>query len=348
LVITIKLKADAKPAEYLVKLGKPVEAGGAERYAIVGDSKAVVVLPAALSKRLAAAPITFHDRSLARFADADKLRLERGPRQAVFARVEGSWKLTEPIAADADSDELDDFLNTLAKLRADELVAEKPTAEELKSYGLDKPEARWKLMAGDTEVLNLVIGGREKGGIRRYAQLAGKDIVFLLDPKLSMRCLAEFRTRTVWPMPLDAFQIESVRYGYAKNPFVLEKTQTGWQVEGKPEVKPNTATVNETLAALAGLKLSRYVVDKGADFKLFGLEPPELVIEIATRTGLQTLHIGRQEGDSKRLYARIPGKDRSDVFVIDEADAAKILRDVAAFTKAPERPMPPIPPAPMK
>jgi len=206
----------------------------------------------------------------------------------------------------------------------------------LKSYGLDKPEARWKLTAGDQEVLNLVIGGREKGSERRYAQLAGKDIVFLLDPKLSARALAEFRARTVWPMPLDAFQVDSVHYGYAKNPFVLRKTETGaWEVEGKMDLKPNTATVNETLAALAGLKVSHYVVDKGADFKLFGLEPPELVIEITTRTGKRTLHIGRAEGDSKRLYARIPDKDRSDVFVIDEADAAKILRDAAAFTKAP-------------
>src|SRR5205823_3158378 len=131
------------------------------------------------------------------------------------------------------------------------LVAEKPSAEELKGYGLDKPEARWKLFAGDQEVLSLVIGGREKVGIRRYAQLGGKDIVFLLDPKLSVRSLAEFRTRTVWAPPLDAAQIESVRFEYAKNPFVLEKTEAGWRVVDKPDVRPNTATVNETLAALA-------------------------------------------------------------------------------------------------
>jgi hypothetical protein len=344
--VTIKLKADAKPAEFVVKVGGLAD-GGPERFAMIGDSKAVVVLPTELSQRLAAAPIKFHDRSLAHFADADKLRLERGARQAVFARVDGSWKLTEPLIADADNDELDEFLNTLAKLRADELVAEKATADELKSYGLDKPEARWKLLAGDKEVLNLVIGGQEKGGPRRYAQLAGKDVVFLLDPKLSTRALTEYRTRTVWPAPLDAFQIEEIRYGYTKNPFVLAKTDTGWQVVGKPDAKPNTATVSETLAALGGLKVSRYVMDKGADFKLFGLEPPELVLEVATPTGKQTLHIGRQEGDSKRLYARIPGPSRSDVFVIDEKDAAKTLRDVAAFSKAPERPMPPIPERPM-
>jgi Domain of unknown function (DUF4340) len=346
--VTIKLKGDAQSSEYVVKLGNPVDAVSPERYALIGDSKAVVVLPETVSKRLVAAPIAYRDHSLAHFADADKVRLERGTRQAVFARVAGSWKLTEPITADADNDELDDFMNTLAKLRADELVAEKPTAEELKSYGLDKPAERLKLLAGDTEVLNLLIGGREKGGIRRYAQLGGKDIVFLLDRHLSVRCLGEFRTRTVWPTPLDAAQVDSIHYAYAQKPFVLERTETGnWQVEGKPDIKPNTATATETLDALARLKVSRYAVDKDANFKEYGLEPPDLVLEITSRTGKRTLHIGRQEGDSKGLYARIPDPNRSDVFVIDAADAAKILRNVEAFTKAPERPTLPIPAASM-
>jgi hypothetical protein len=338
--LTIKLKGDAKPSE--IKIGKPAE--GSERFAIVGDGKAVFVLPDAVSKRLVAAPITFRDKALARFADADKLRLERGPRQVVFARVDGSWKMTEPTTAEADNDDLDELINTLAKLRADELVGEKPTADELKTYGLDKPEARWKLYAGDNEVLNLAVGGREKGAIRRYAQLGGKDIVFLLDPKLSMRALAEFRKRDVWPAPLDAFQVESVHFGYAKNPFTLRKAGRDWQVVDKPDVKPVTATVNETLAALAGLKASRYVVDKGADFKLFGLDPPVLEVEAATPTGKRTLLIGRPEGDSKRVYARVTDGGRSDVFVIDEADAAKIVRDAAAFTKAPESPPVPMMP----
>jgi hypothetical protein len=344
-VVTVKLKGDAKPALHVIKVGKPADADGAERYAVVDDGKAVVVLDAALSKRLVAAPITFRDKALARFADADKLRLERGPRQATFARVEGSWKMTEPTAADADNDELDEFLNTLARLRADELVAEKPTADELKSCGLDKPEARWKLFAGDSEVLNLAIGGREKVGIRRYAMLGGKDVVFLLDAKLSARALAEFRKRDVWGAPLDASQVESVRFGYAKNPFVLAKTETGeWQVEGKPDVRPNRATVAEMLDALARLKAARYVADKGADFKLFGLEPPELEVEVTSRTGKRTLQVGGPEGDTKRRYARVAEGGRSDVFVIDEADAAKIMRDAAAFAKAPERTAPPVMP----
>jgi len=89
----------------------------------------------------------------------------------------------------------------------------------------------------------------------------------------------------------------------------------------------------ETLAALGGLKAARYVVDKGADLKLYGLGPPELVLEVETPTGQWVLHIGRSEGESKRSYAHVPGKDRSEVFIISEGDAARLMRDLSAFTK---------------
>ncbi len=147
----------------------------------------------------------------------------------------------------------------------------------------------------------------------------------------------------MWTPPLDAVQVESLRYNWALHPFVLEKSQSGtWQAAGKPEAKVNTEAVNDALAALAGLKLARYVVDKGADPKLFGLDKPDLILEILTRNGRRLLEVGGFEGGSKRRYARIPGTDPSDVFLLDEADCTRILRDLPGFSRAPA-PSAPVP-----
>jgi hypothetical protein len=261
--------------------------------------------------------------------------------------VDGTWKLTAPLDAEAEHTELDDFVNVLARLRADELESDKPkpTADDLKPYGLDKPAATWRFFAGDKEVLGLLLGNHPKtkdGGSdkRCFAKLTNGDLVFRLDAPTTAKVEAEYRSKTLWPTSLDAAQVESLRYTGAGQPFSLEKLGEGWQVAGKPSMKVNTAAVNETLAALAGLKPERYVVDKGADFKLYGLEPPELVIEAEAPAGRRTLQIGRAEGDSKRHYARVTTKDRSDVFLVSEADSAKLVRQLSAFTQTTAKPTP--------
>src|SRR5947209_5931937 len=128
---------DAKPAEHVIKLGK-VDPRTGGRYAVVNGGKAVAVLGPDVAKKLLAPPLAFRDRNLVKLPGADRVRLEQGRRKAVFAQVDGSWKLVEPLQADAEHDELDDFVNTLARLRADELVAEKRGPDDLKKCGLGR------------------------------------------------------------------------------------------------------------------------------------------------------------------------------------------------------------------
>jgi hypothetical protein len=67
---------------------------------------------------------------------------------------------------------------------------------------------------------------------------------------------------------------------------------------------------------------------------------------LTTPAGKQTLELSAPQGDAKLRYGRIPEASRSDVFVFEEAALAKILREPAAFAKAPERPQPPPIPVP--
>src|SRR5262249_47383579 len=156
----------------------------------------------------------------------------------------------------------------------DELVADKPA--RLKPYGLDEPLVTWRFYTGDKEVMTLQVGDPEKGkkegspGVRHYARLAGKTLVFLLDAATTSKAVAEYRRRKAWT--LDASQVEELRYSHGKRSFVLRKKDDKWQVAGKPEEAVNADKVRDTLDALAGLKAERYVDDKGANLKLYGLK----------------------------------------------------------------------------
>ena len=337
-VVTIKLTGDKKPGEHRLKIGAYLGKGQGN-YAMVDDSPVVAILPQDLMVRLEAKPLAFHDRTVARVAPVDTLKVERGPRRATFTRSDGTWKLTEPLTAEADGKELDAFASSLSRLRAESLVAEHPDAAELKQHGLDRPEAEWSVGVGGKEVLRFAIGNRvnEKDS-RCYARVVGRDLVFLLDEVMARKVLGEFRTTNVWAVPPDPLRVGSLRFGYATDPFVLDRGAGGWQVVGKSDVKLNQEAVNDTLAALSDLKLFRYVVDKDTDLKLFGLDVPYLALEIATRDGKQTLQLGRTEGSSKRRYARVTEAGRTGVFLLNEAVCSRVLRDLAAFTRPPAVP----------
>jgi hypothetical protein len=348
--LTIRLTgAGGKPEEQLLKIGKAAESGARlkrattadaddDRFAIVENATAVFIIPGALVRQLTAPALQFRNRNLARFRDADRILLERDRRKAVFAKVDGAWKLTEPLQADVEQTDLEEFIRAISHLRADRLVAERPA--DLKRYGLDRPTMRWRFQLNDKDAVNLLVGGheklnengKEKDGPRCYAKLAANDLIFLLSPQLTAKVEGEYRTRTIWP-PLDAAQIEKLTYGYAERPFVLEKVDNSWRVAAKPDARVKPEVIRETLDALASLKAARYVVDKDAELKLYGLEPPQLALEIQTRTGKRVLHIGRPEGESQRYYARVPEERSSAVLVIAEEDARRIIKRLPGFVQ---------------
>lgn len=327
--VILKIGLD-KPEEKTLRIGNETDDGkSGDRYATV-DGKTIGVLPHALVKKLLADPLKFRDRTLAKFVDADQATLVRGERTVTFAKVDGTWKLMKPITTDAEQAELDELINAVAKLRADELAVEQP--ESLAPYGLDRPELTWTFLSGDKEVLKLALGRHDPSGARAYAQVQGSPIVALLDPTMTARLEAEYRKRAVWS-GVDAAQIETIAVSSGMSGFSLRKQGTTWIDPERPEDKINSSAVTEFLDSLAGLKAVRYAADDKADFKLYGLDPGERVITLLQKGGVtKVLHIGREVGDQKgRVYARVGDKDRSDVFVVGEADATKIRKERSSF-----------------
>src|SRR5262249_53813634 len=142
--ITLVLKTkDSQPRETILKIGgtapdgRFVQVNGNDTIAVLSDSKSEP-----LASRLLAEHLKFRDRTLIRFADADRIVMERGPRKVTFAKVDGTWRMTAPLSAEAEATALDELLNAVARLRPDELITEKPA--DLKPFGLDAPEIRWQ------------------------------------------------------------------------------------------------------------------------------------------------------------------------------------------------------------
>ena len=326
--------ADGKPANPVIQIGKSAGEGPAkgERFVRVEKGPAIGVLSADAAGKLLAPALEYRDRNLANISSVDRATLERGSRKAVFESTDGAWKMTLPVAAPAEQTDLQEFVAAVSHLRADRLVADKPT--DLKAYGLDKPSEKWIFQSAGKNALELLIGKPAEGG-KAYAKFAGSNLVFLLDPGITKQAEAEYRARTVWPAPLDAVQIDRVQITGEQGPYTLEKIDNVWKLAGKSDSALNQDAVKELLDALAGLKALQFAADKTGDFKLFGLDPAQRTIEVQTPSGKRTLGIGRPEGESRLRYARVPeGEAAQAVFVISAEEASKLLKPSSAYLQA--------------
>src|SRR5579883_1361348 len=333
---TITLTVGEKAEQKVLRIGRPVDAAkpDGDRYAAVetpGADAAVGVLSSGLAHKLLAPPVSFRDRTIVKFVDADQLQLDRGGRMVTFSKVNGTWKVTKPIMADAEQAALDDLVNEFANLRASDWVADKPTPAELKSFGLENPEATWTVKNGDKVELVLRLGKKTADG-RVYATSGTSGLVALLGPVQSAKVLGEYRVRKPWT--LDAFQAVAIEITRGGKSFTLKKTGMTWSDPAAPNDAIDPRAVIELLGGLTALQVDRYAMDADADPKLFGLDKPDTTITVTLKDGsTRTLAIGGVVGgtDDKQRYARVVEKGRTDVFVLSAIDTARFTRDRAVF-----------------
>jgi hypothetical protein len=336
--VAIALGEGKEKKEHRLQIGQPTAKGSAERFARVDKADAVIVLADDLAESLLAAPLQFRDRNLVKIKTPTSATLQRRfltlVRNVVFQEFDGDWKMTQPLDVKVEESELQKLVQGVSQLRAGRLVTENP---DLKAYGLDQPRAVWRFSIDGKSELTLKVGAMEKpGGKRAYAQLDKGPLVFLLDEPLTALALGEFRSREVWNN-LDAVQVEKLRFGYAKDAFALEKLAGKWELAGKPGAKVNATAVSDALDAVARLKAELFVADKGADPKLFGLEPPALSLDIDTTAGKRTLLVGRQEGESGGYYAQVAGHPDAPIFIVGADTARKLVRPLQGFLETPEK-----------
>ena len=329
-----------RPTEKALKIGGPVDAmkPDGERFAQVEGATTVVVLGGPIAKKLLAAPIKFRERALASFVTADKIVVSRDGKDATFVKAGGNWKMTAPVPADAEDEALRDLHDALARLRAEEIVAEKPA--DLKPFGLDKAD-RWRLFNGDKEVLNLLVGGRETipaagspaAGGRAYAKVDKSDLVVLLDMSLTAKLATEYRKRALWE-PLDVAQATTIAVDTTEGPgsFKLTKGPLGWTDAATPLQRLSNEAVTEFLDAFAGLKADRFVEHEVKDgTKIYGLDPPRKTITVSTQNGQKrVLLLGRLD-DAKRAYAKLNDPTKKEVVRLSEGDTARVNRDRSGF-----------------
>jgi hypothetical protein len=212
----------------------------------------------------------------------------------------GKWRITQPVEADADETTVKNLLNAVADAEVKRTLDEVP--QDLAVYGLTTPVVKAKLVLKDGKSVPLVSFGKDTPvGFSTYAQKEGDAKVILVPQTLRMGVVKE--VKDLRDREILTFNNEDVKKLEIRGPnreIVLSKAETGWALEKPMPAKADETEVKTFLSNLRSLRAQDFIEEPALGLKEFGLDPPQMSINITNNDNSQkTVLIGGEKTDDK-------------------------------------------------
>ncbi len=241
----------------------------------------------------------------------------------------GTWTITAPMSAPADSSSVSSIVSSLASLEEDRVVDE--NASDLKAYGLATPRVEVTFQVeGDKVSKRLLIGDNSPTGLGVYAKLPEGNRVFLVSTSVDSANKSTFDLRDKTALRFEQDKVTSLEVSSpASGTIRLEKTGSDWRLVKPVEAPADFVAVNGLLGQLQSAQMTalRERPEDVKDLKQYGLDRPQTVATLGAGTStIARLEIGSTaQGDA--LWARDSSKPA--IFSVSSSLAGELKKTAA-------------------
>jgi hypothetical protein len=252
------------PRPVKILFGKDAALEG-RMYARVDGSRDIFVVEDKLAKLADLQPMNFRDPVLSRMEtdQVDRVILRNGPGlETEIQRDATGWKLTKPLAAPADTETVERFLDGLLATRILEIVGN--DSGDLGVHGIEegKREVAFYVEGRDTPLVLRFGNVAQDGSGSTLAQFTGRDVIARL-PAASRDVLAlgpdEFRDRRLLPIDLDMVDLIRVS-GPEGASFEIRRKHEGWiTLRDGRESPVSPAVIQSVVSALTTTRVQEFL-----------------------------------------------------------------------------------------
>jgi len=325
--ITLEIGADS-PAGAVAF----VRSSNADRVGEVKASEVIVFL---------ASPTSYYDATLWQLpdgADVSRIALKRpGGEVELAAATDRRWRLTKPLDAPVDAENVNSILDRLDNLTATRIVSVGTKTRAYYARGARPISATFAVRvqgaptsrpAARTHTFNMAILDRKV-----YGWMAGDPLgrVGLFSGKLYKQFSSEVRRRKV--LDFDPQSINGIALTLGTTRMVLKKLEGGWKYPDDPALQIKQAAVKDYLDRIKGVRAIRFVSHDSIPADEFGLDKSKawLVLELTTKDKKTiSISVSRKGSDeTANRYASVSGV--RGVFTISAETAASLVRKIGNF-----------------
>ena len=297
---------------------------GSDLFAKRNDEKKVFLIPAFQESSLNKSTFDLREKTLLKF-DRDKvdaIDVAAAGKTTAFAKQGTDWKITKPLDVRADFSAVEGLVGRLQSAQMKSIVTETPTPEDLKKYGLDKPDASVNVKAGSATA-TLVLGGKTPENTV-YARDLSKPTVVTVESSLAdelKKGSDEYRRKDLFEFRVyNATRVEITRN---------DQTTVFERVKGQGEnaqdkwrrVSPNAADADKDkvegmLSRLSNMRASSFADSTSKT----GLDKPAMTVAVKFE-------------DGKKEERVTFGKDGETTFVSRPGEPGAAKTDTTDFTE---------------
>ena len=236
--------------------------------------------------------------------DEVKVKSEKGDTTTV-KKENGAWQVVAPVATKADESEVTGITNSLGQISVVRIVDENPS--DLKDYGLAAPRIEINFKAsGDKDYRKLYIGEKSPTGADLFAKRNDEKKVFLIpafQESSFNKDTFQLRDKTLWKFERD--KVDSVDLTTGGKTLALARASGDWKISKPLEARADFGTVEGLIGRLQSAQMKALVADQAtpADLKKYGLEKPEVTVNVNAGSAKATLLVGTKAEDNT-IYVR--------------------------------------------
>lgn len=321
--IAIDFKGDGGKATGRMLVGVKTATGG-NLYAKRDDEKRVVLIAQYHESALNKSTFDLRDKTILKVdkPKVESITVDLAGKVATFKKNGSDWALTAPLATRADSPFVEGLLDRIEMTQMKSIVTTAPSADDLKKYGFDKPQAVITLTLGSERRTVTLGGAADETSV--YLREGSKPDVYTVDNSSGddlKKPIDDYRKKELFDM--RAFNATHVELSRGGQTVVLDRVKA--TEEGKPDTwkraSPNAADadrekVERLLAGLADIRAVSFVTSRNGT----GLDKPALSVLAKFDEGKkeERVTLGKAGSDAYGVRADDPGIAKVDATKVDE------------------------------
>jgi hypothetical protein len=325
--VQVDFKAEGGKKTGRLIIGSRTATGG-NLYVRHDDDKRVLLVPQFHEATFNKSTFDLRDKAIVKFdrAKVDGLDVTvagAAGKALELKKADGEWKLTTPVAARGDSSAAEGLVSALESAQMKAVVSAAPTPEELKKYGLDKPQVTVNAHLGSARAT--LLAGAKAADSTVYVRDASRPDVFTIEATTVdgfKKPADDYRKKDLFDF--RAFTATRVELARADQTIVFER------IKGKDAQSPDTwrraspnaadadrEKVEKLLSGLADIRAVSFV-DKNAKT---GLNAPALTVVAKFDEGKKEERVtfGKNGADAFAIRPDDPTPSKVDATKLDEA-----------------------------